>query len=162
MIQSSRGFQEPYVRQLTFFLQNKVGEIGDVLRTFRAENIVVHALSVLDSFDFAVVRMVVDKTDKCLRILKDAGLSASENSLIGVQLPDDGSSLLDLCRALLSAELNLHTMYPLLTRPGGQGVILIYVDNPDLGVEILDQRGFRIIGHAELRDPNDDTERGAW
>ncbi|MEM7261366.1 MAG: hypothetical protein AAF488_05200 [Planctomycetota bacterium] len=163
MIQSSgRGFQEPFVRQITFFLQNKVGELGDVLRHVEAEGIVVHSVSVLDGIDCAVVRFVVDRVDATMKLLYDSRISATENAVIAVPLPNDGSSLLEVCRALLSAEINLHYMYPMITRMHDRGIVLIHVDDADTGVEVLERRGFEIIGHNELLTPEDDEESGAW
>ncbi len=162
MIQQSRGFQEPFVRQITFFLQNKVGELADVLRHLSRDEIVIHALSVFDSVDYAVIRMVVDKTDQAISILAGSGVNVSENMTIAVEVPDEGSSIRDVTRALLSGEINLHYMYPMISRPNDRGVLLIRIDDPDLGVEILEKRGFTLVGHGELMDDSDESESGAW
>ena len=162
MIQSSRGFQEPFVRQITFFLQNRVGQLADVLRHLGNQDIIVHALSVFDSVDYAVIRMVVDKTDKAIATLDGVGVNVSENMTIAVEVREDGSSLLEISRALLSGEINLHYMYPMISRPNGRSVVLIRLDDLELGVEILDKRGFTTIGHGELMDHTDETESGAW
>ena len=62
----------------------------------------------------------------------------------------------------LSGEINLHYMYPMISRPNGRSVVLIRLDDLELGVEILDKRGFTTIGHGELMDHTDETESGAW
>lgn len=151
MIQTSRGYEDPFVRQLALFLQNKVGELGDVLRHLEKQTIGVHALCVTDSVDFAVVRLVVDHVDRALRVLEEVRIPVSQNSVLAVELKQ-GDSVLSICRALLAAEINTHYVYPMLSRPRGNAALILHVDDPDTGAEILAGRGFYLIDESELSD----------
>src|SRR5687768_15106074 len=126
---TERGYEDPSVTQLAVFLQNRVGALRDVLRRLEAAQVTVHALSVSDSVDYAVVRLIVDKCESAKTALRTNGFPVSENTLLAVELPDDRAGLLAVCQALIAAEINIHYAYPMFTRPRGRGVVLIHVDS---------------------------------
>lgn len=154
MVTVKRGYDDPGLRQLSIFLHNRVGELADLLRHFESERITVHGLSIADSVDFAVLRIVVDKVDAARRILRDCNLSCSDNMILGVELPDERSGLLQVCRALIGAEINIHYVYSLMSRPHGRPGILIHVDDMGTAVEALTKRGFDLLFENDLQPPN--------
>lgn len=153
MVQTERGYEDPSVRQLAIFLQNRVGELGDVLRHLEASHVRVHAVSVADSVDFAVVRLIVDHVDAAKKCLGEAKFSVSQSSLLAVEIPDEGDGLLAVCRSLIRAEINIHYAYPMLTRPRGRGAILIQADNLHMGADVLTRNGFRLLDEHDLATP---------
>ncbi|NBS33592.1 MAG: acetolactate synthase, partial [Planctomycetia bacterium] len=78
-----------------------------------------------------------------------------ESDLIGVELPDDSQPLVRICTALLQAEVNIIQAYPVLTRPRGRPVVALMVDNTEMGLETLGQKGFTMITEGDLDDCDD-------
>ncbi|MGE3164566.1 MAG: acetolactate synthase [Planctomycetota bacterium] len=151
MVTVKRGRDDPGLRQLSLFLHNKVGELADMLRHLEAETVRVHAISIMDSVDHAVVRLVVDKTDKARQLFIESGTPLAEGLVLGVRLPDTRSGLLELSRALIGAEINIHYIYSMMARPGGGSAVVVHVDDMATAVEAITQRGFDLVFESDLQ-----------
>lgn len=79
-------------------------------------------------------------------------LAIIESDLIGIELPDDNQPLLQVCSALLQAEINIVQAYPILTHEGSAPVVAIMVDNTELAQEVLAKRGFKMLNEDDLLD----------
>ncbi|MEM7164077.1 MAG: acetolactate synthase [Planctomycetota bacterium] len=150
MVKTKRRHDQPGLRQLSIFLQNRVGELADLLRHFEADSVHVHGICVSDSADYAVIRIVVDRTDQARKIIHELGVACSERLILGVEIPDDPKALLQLSRALIGAELNIHNIYPMVTRPTGRPAVLVHVDDIGTAVDALAKREFELIFESDL------------
>ncbi|MEM0925380.1 MAG: acetolactate synthase, partial [Planctomycetota bacterium] len=90
--------------------------------------------------------------DRGREILERSGLALIETDLIGVQLPEGPQPLLRVCTALLQAELNIIQTYPLIVRPLGMPAVAIMVENIEMAMETLNEKGFTIITEGDLDD----------
>ncbi len=136
-----RGRNYPSIRQFTVFLENRVGQLLEVVRRFEGSKVRIVALSITDSAECAFVRFLLSHPEQGREILERAGLAIIESDLIGVELPDGPQPLLRVCTALLQAEVNIIQAYPLLVRPHGQPCVALMVDNIEMGLETLGQQG---------------------
>jgi hypothetical protein len=127
-----------------------VGELREVLRKLAAAQVTVHALSIDESVDYAVLRLVVDKVEASKQALKAAGFAVSESTLLAVELPDDHAGLLGVCQALITAEINIHYAYPMFTRPHGKGVVVLHVDGFSTAAEVLKKSGLTLLDERDL------------
>jgi hypothetical protein len=107
-------------------------------------------LSIYDATECAFVRFVLSRPEQGREILERAGLTIIESDLICVELPDTPQPLLQLCAALLQAEINIVHSYPLLIQPNGHPVLALMVDNLELAIETLNSRGFCMINEDDL------------
>ena len=155
MLKTERGYEDPRVSQIAVFLRNRVGELGDVLRLLEKESLTVHALSVADAVDYAVVRLVVDAPDVAKQVLEAEGIAVTESRLLAVKLPDDRDAPLRLCRALLGAEVNIHYAYPMSTRAGA---MVLRVDDRATAIEALKKRDFELIDQGDLQGDEGSNE----
>ncbi len=151
-LETMRGRDFPAIRQFTVFMENRVGQLLEVVRRFEGTGIRVAALSINDSAECAFVRLVLSDCERGRELLERAGLAIIETDLIGVELPDGPQPLLRVCTALLAAEINIIQAYPLLSRPNGEPAVALMVDNIDLGMETLNNKGFRMITEGDLKD----------
>jgi hypothetical protein len=149
MTQHGAGFELTRVRQFTIFLDNRVGRLQALVRSLEEHDSTIVGLSVEESGDAALVRMICAKADLCRATLTSANFSFAESELLAVQVPKKGGGMIALCTALLSAEINIHYLYPLLRPPAGP-TLALYVDDPTLAAQILIRKGFRIIGESDL------------
>jgi hypothetical protein len=146
-----RGRNYPSIRQFTVFLENRVGQLLEVVRRFEGSRVRIVALSIADSAECAFVRFLLSHPEQGREILERAGLAIIESDLIGVELPDADQPLLRVCTALLQAEVNIIQAYPLIMRPHGRHAVALMVDNIEMGLETLASKGFTMISEADLQ-----------
>ncbi len=106
----------PTIRQFTVFLENRVGQLLDVVRRFEGSKVHIVAFSIHDSTECSFVRFLLSHPEQGREILERAGLALIETDLIGIELPEGPQPLLQICTALLQAEVNIVQAYPLMMR----------------------------------------------
>ncbi len=148
--QTMRGREFPTIRQFTVFLENRVGQLLEVVRRFEGSQVRIVAFSINDATECAFVRFLLSHPEQGREILERAGLAMIESDLIGIELPTGTQPLLQVCTALLQAEINIVQAYPLITRPHGNPAVALMVDNPDLAMETLKAKGFTMVTEADL------------
>ena len=148
--QTARGRDYPTIRQFTVFLENRVGQLLEVVRRFEGTGIRIVALSINDSAECAFVRFLLSHPERGREILERAGLALIETDLIGLELPAGSQPLLQICTALLQAEINIIQAYPLMLRSHGAPAVAIMVDNTEVALDMLARKGFRMITEHDL------------
>lgn len=154
-LSTMRGRNYPSIRQFTVFLENRVGQLLEVVRRFEGSKVKIVALSIADSSECAFVRFLLSHPEQGREILERAGLALIESDLIGVELPEGDQPLLRVCTALLQGEVNIIQAYPLLVRPHGRPAVALMVDNIEMGLEILASKNFAMISEADLMHDDD-------
>jgi len=147
-----RGRDYPSIRQFTVFLENRVGQLLEVVRRFEGSKVRIVAFSIHDSYECSFVRFLLSHPEQGREILERAGLALIETDLVGVELPEVAQPILEICTALLQGEVNIVQAYPLLTRPHGRPVMALMVDNIEMAKDILGDRQFTMITEADLAD----------
>jgi hypothetical protein len=149
-VPTEQGYSPPSVRQFAVFLDNKVGKLLELLKLFDDDATVhVAALSVIDSSDYAVVRMIFSNADAARHLLRKHNYTFSELDLIIVQIAK-GQSLTKMCLFLLGAELNIRFVYPVLMRAAGEPCVALAVDDYHLAGQILMRKRFTLLGEEDL------------
>jgi hypothetical protein len=147
-----RGRDYPTIRQFTVFLENRVGQLLEVIRRFEGSSVRIVALSISDATECAFVRFLLSHPEQGREVLERAGLAIVESDLIGLELPDGPNPLLEVCTALLQAEVNIVQAYPLMIRPHGRPAVALMVDNLEMAQETLRTKGFSMITERDLVD----------
>ena len=145
-----RGRDYPSIRQFTVFLENRVGQLLEVVRRFEGSKVRIVALSINDATECAFVRFLLSHPEQGREILERAGLAMIESDLLGIELPSGAQPLLRVCTALLQAEVNIVQAYPLILRPHGKPAVALMVDNIDMAMETLSSKGFTMITEKDL------------
>ena len=145
-----RGRDYPSIRQFTVFMENRVGQLLEVVRRFEGSHVRIVALTISDATECCVVRFILSDPEAGREVLERAGLAIVESDLIGVELPDSPQPLLHVCTALLQAEVNITQVYPLLARPRGKPSVALMVDNIEMALDTLASKGFVAINEADL------------
>jgi hypothetical protein len=149
-VPTMRGRNYPVIRQFTVFLENRVGKLLEVLRRFEGSRVKIAAISISDAGECAFARFVFSLPEQGREILERAGLAIVESDLIGLELPDTPQPLLEICTALLQAEVNIIQAYPLLVSPRGHAAVALMVDNIEMGQETLAAKNFSMITENDL------------
>lgn len=151
--ETAEGRDWPCLRQFCVFLENRVGCLRDLMKLLERDDLRVAALSIVDSVDFAVARLIVDNTDLAREIFNLNGFTVMENDIVGVELPVDNQPYLQILTALLRGEINIDYTYPLLYERQGRRAIVIKVENVDTAIGLLRAQELRVLTEADLRNP---------
>lgn len=149
-LQTAQSHDDPTVRQQSVFFENRVGQLLRLTRLFDQTGIRIVAVSVVNSVDCAICRMILDEPDKAYDVLAKARFQVSETELLVVSLPHGKRALLHTWAALLTGEINIHYTYPLLVQPRGHPAIAILPDNIEQGIIVLRERGFELLDQSAL------------
>lgn len=147
---TSRGRDWPCLRQFIVFLENRVGALHDVLRRIERDDLHIVALSILDSADCAVARIIVNNYERAHELLTFANVTMFETDIIGVLLPRSAQPHTAVLGSLMSAELNVHYVYPLMFRRNGRGAVAVYVHEMDEALRVLKERQYELITEDDL------------
>ena len=150
--ETARGEDYPTIRQFTVYLENRVGSLIGVLRRFRGSQVRIMALSINDNAECSLLRMILSHPEQGREILERAGLAIIESNLIALELADTEQPMIDVCSALMQAEINLLQTYTLMVQKRQQTVVAIMVDNIDLAQLTLATSGVTMITENELQD----------
>src|ERR1700694_1375032 len=147
---TARARDWPSVRQFNVFLENRLGALLDVVRRFETTDIRIVSLTVVDSADCAIIRMVLSDPERAREIFDRAKLPITESDLLVVQLPSGDQPLLQICKALLAAEISIHYAYPLLVGPQGLPALALKVEDIDSAAGFLQEQGFVLFSEGDL------------
>lgn len=148
--ETMQGRNWPTVTQFSVFLENRVGQLLEVVRAFHGSKVKIVGLSISDSADCCILRLILSHPEQGKEILELAELAYAENELLAVELPSGPQSLVDLCTALLRAEINIHYAYPLIVHPHGRAAIAVHIDNVEQASTMLHEQGFEVLSEADL------------
>jgi hypothetical protein len=148
--QTARGRDWPSVRQFNVFLANRVGALMTLVRRFETTDIRIVALMVVESADCAIIRIVLSDPERALEIFEQAQLPYTESDLLVVQLPEDPQPLVQICKALLAAEISIHYAYPLMIGPGNTGALALHVEDHETAAVTLSRQNFTLLTENDL------------
>jgi len=140
----------PLVRQFSVFLENKVGALLDLTQTLKESNIHVCGISVVDTADAAVVRIVVDDPDRCREVLHKAQFRAGESMLLVVELPSGPEQLDAALRPLVAAEVNIQYTYSLMVRPRDKALLALHCEDAEYARDVLTKAGFTVLTQKDI------------
>ena len=140
----------PQVRQFSVFLQNKVGALLEVVKLLNEHNVATLALSIHDSSESSITRMIVSDPDRVSRLFHEHDIAFGECEVIVVELKEGAADLSKVLSTLLMAEVNIIFSYPLLIRPHGRAVLVMHLDDSDCSTAVLQTSGFRLLSQADL------------
>jgi hypothetical protein len=147
---TTEALRTPLVRQFSMFLENRVGSLLDVTRILSEANVHICGISVVDTTDAAVVRIVVDDPERCREVLREAGIAATEAQLVVAELPRGPEKLDQVLRQLLAAEVNVQYTYSLMVRPHDKALLAMHCDDADYASEVLTRAGFTVLKQSDI------------
>src|SRR5438445_6155881 len=149
---TARGRDWPSVRQFNVFLENRLGALLDVVKRFETTDIHIVSLTVVDSADCAIIRIVLSDPERALEIFQLAKLPITESDLLVVQLPEGPQPLLQICKALLVAEVDIHYAYTLLVGSQRSAALALHVADHEAAVGTLSKQGFTVFTENDLKE----------
>jgi hypothetical protein len=140
--------KEP-IRQFVIYAEHKVGWLNDFISMINDENIDILAISVLDTTDSAVIRLISNYPKDLARLLKSLSISFTERIVLAVELAKENSFQV-LTKALLMAEINIHYVYSFMHQPNGKPVVAIAMEDEDTAEDVLNSHHLKVLSQDEL------------
>jgi hypothetical protein len=132
------------------FLANRVGSLMSLVKLLRDNHIEVLGLSVQDSTELTLVRLVVTDPDGAQAVFIEKGIAHTTVDVVAVELDAGGKDLNQCLSVLLAAEVNIHFLYGLLARPGRHAVVVVQCDDWEVCATALHESGFRVLVQEDL------------
>jgi hypothetical protein len=147
---TAEGSDHPSCRQLSVFLENRIGQLLRIARLLEDEPVHILGLSVDASVDCAIVRLLVDDPDLAHQILADARFALTESEVLVVPLPSGRRGILTVCSALIAGEVNINYVYTVWAMEERQQCLAIQVDDMTNAIAVLQSKNFRVLDQSEL------------
>jgi hypothetical protein len=148
--ETTSKMEGPLVKQFSVFLPNKVGAMLEVVKLLNAQNTHVVALSVSESTESAIARIIASDPARVEKLFWENNVPFGVSEVVVVELREVATRLVKLLAALVMAEVNVHFAYPLLIRPRGFAAIALHVDDTECASSVLIGEGFKILSQDDI------------
>jgi len=133
------------VEQLSIFLENRAGRLAEVTRALSKAHINIRALSLADTSEFGILRLIVDDHETAKAILKEQGFTVGSTSVVAVAVADEPGGLDKILQLLSDKGVNVEYMYAFVQADGKHAALILRFDKTDKAVEALTEHGIPII-----------------
>jgi hypothetical protein len=148
--ETTSKMEGPLVKQFSVFLPNKVGAMLDLVKLLNTQKTHVVALSVSESTDSAIARIIVSDPGRVEKLFGEKNVAFGVCEVVIVEMREVATQLAKLLAALVMAEVNVHFAYPLLIRPRGFAAIALHVDDTECASSVLMGEGFKILSQSDI------------
>ena len=138
------------IKQLSIFLQNKEGSLYDALEILTKENINIKALSLADTSDFGILRIVVDKPEKGIKILKENNFLVKPTDIIAIEMNDTPGGLASILGIIKKNNINLEYLYAFTHDKTDKAILLLHTDNLDELISSLEKENIIMVSAEEV------------
>ena len=136
------------VEQISIFIENKSGRLAEVTTILGFAGVNIRALSLADTSDFGILRLIVNDRETAKQVLKEKGFTVSKTEVVAVEVPDQPGGLSGILDVLDKASVNVEYMYAFVERCGGNAVIIFRFDDPAAAIRVLISYMVMIEGRA--------------
>ncbi|WP_285906161.1 ACT domain-containing protein [Pseudodesulfovibrio pelocollis] len=138
------------VDQLSIFLENRAGRLAEVTRLLSEAGVNIRALSLADTSDFGILRLIVSDFETAKATLKENGFTVGRTSVVAVEITDKPGGLHAILSMLQEEGINVEYMYAFVTQSGDRAVLIFRFDRTDQGIELLQKNGINVISGDKL------------
>ncbi len=138
------------VEQIAIFLENKSGRLSEITGVLANSNINIRSLSLADTADFGILRLIVDKVEEAEKVLKEGGFTVGRTQVIAVEVPDKVGGLASVLKVIETAEINVEYMYAFVNKSGENAVMIFRFEEIEEAIRILQDKGITILSGAQI------------
>ena len=139
-----------HVEQISIFIENKFGRLAEVTRILGEAGINIRTLSLADTSDFGILRLIVSDHEKAKKALKDNGFTVGRNAVVAVEVSDQPGGLHAILKLLCAGGVNVEYMYAFVHQCERSAVIIFRFDRTDQAIELLQKNNITIIPGENL------------
>ncbi len=140
-----------FIRQLSIFVENRKGGLSEILTELGDNDIDICALSLADTTDFGVLRLIVNQVEKAEQVLKAHGIAVKVNRVLGLSIQDAPGKLAEALVVLNAAGIAIEYMYAFLGRDEKKAMVVLRTDSDDEAQKILSDAGFAVLEDTDIR-----------
>ena len=133
------------LKQISVFLENRKGRLAEALETLAKAKINIRTLSIADTSEFGILRLIVPDPEKAKKALEKANFTVKENSVIAVEVDDKPGGLASSLRVLSEANINVEYLYAFVEKSGEKAVVILRTEDVDAGIKALKAAGIGIL-----------------
>lgn len=138
------------LKQLTIFVENKKGSLVDITKILADNNVNLRALSIADTQDFGILRIIVNDNETATKALNDAGYLIKMTDVVGVKIGDQPGKLSKALEVLDKADINMEYLYAFMARTEKHAYVVLRVADNDMAEKVLEDAGFHMITDADI------------
>jgi hypothetical protein len=138
------------VEQIAVFLENKSGRLAEITRVLAENSVNIRALSVADTADFGILRLIVDKVDEAKKALKENNFTVGKTNVIAVEVPDRTGGLAAVLETAVKEGLNVEYMYAFVNKSSENAVVIFRFDDMDKAISALQKTEFTILSGEQI------------
>ncbi|KAF0179851.1 MAG: amino acid-binding ACT domain-containing protein [Nitrospirae bacterium] len=138
------------VKQISVFLENRKGRLYEVLNVLATEKINIRALSIADTADFGILRLIVPDPDAAKKVLEKGGFTVKENNVIAIEVPDRPGGLSFVLKALQDCDINVEYLYAFVAKSQKDAIVVIRTENNDGALKALKHGEVKVLTPEEL------------
>lgn len=124
-----------FIKQISVFVENKSGRLAEIAALIASAGIDIRALSIADTANYGILRLIVDKPDEAVQVLKDAGLTVSMTNVLAIGIPDHPGGFASAMKSLADAGVGVEYMYAFISRDEGRACVILRIANENDGAE---------------------------
>lgn len=138
------------IKQISIFVENKSGRLAEITKLLGSKNIDISALSIADTTDFGILRLIVNDPEKAEKTLKDSGFTVSSTDVVAIAIEDKPGGLAKVLDILSNNSIGIEYMYAFVGKDGAHALLILRVENPDKAVGVLQKAKIRTLSSKEV------------
>lgn len=138
------------LKQISIFVENKKGRLSDISKILADNKIDIRALSIADTTDYGILRLIVDKPDEAMIALKANDVTVSLTSVIAISINDHPGALYEAVSLLADADISVEYMYAFLNPTADAACVILRVEDNDKASEVLEKGGIKLMNPDEV------------
>jgi hypothetical protein len=138
------------IHQLSLFLENKPGQLTEPCQLLAEAGINIRTLTLADTEEFGILRLIVSDWEKGARLLREAGYVVNVTEVVAVEVSDRPGGLAELLSVFDKTDINIEYMYAFTFGHGDTAVLIFRFNNPDAAIEQLQSAGINVVGSTEV------------
>lgn len=139
-----------FVEQISVFVENKTGRLAKVMSVLNANGIDIRAMTIADTTDFGILRIIVNDTQKAIKVLKENDCTATVTEVIAFSISDEPGALYKVMDILHDNEISVEYLYAVMGRMSGKADIVVRVRDNKLAMDVLKKNGITILSHSDI------------
>jgi len=138
------------IEQLSIFVENKQGRMAEITKLLEANSIDIRALSIADTRDFGIMRLIVNNPSKAEKVFKEAGCTVSLTNVIAIGVEDKPGGLSKAMEVLFENHISVEYMYAFISKTDDTAFVILRVEDNESALKALDKNGIRILKSSEI------------
>ena len=138
------------IQQLSIFVENKSGRLAEITEALAQSDIDIRAMSVADTSDFGILRLIVDKPEEAVVAFREAGMTVALTSVIAIGVHDKPGEFAKAVRLLADNDIDVEYIYAFISREKGKAFVILRVNDEDRAIDLLSKSGFTLLTAEEI------------